>query len=305
MLRVKALLAAGLTVTVMAPVTSEARELFGGLEVELAARPEDAHWRRSLAIRAEIKTHRPELLFLDGVKLPPGALLGLGIRVMGLGPTTATLKPNWAHGFVETHPGIDVGPVAPNVTAVPPIWNPAWYPPVEDLGPYGIPAGAFTVGSVATHADYLRWLVEAGHWLPLDLPIHFLIAVPAVQRGRLRRRVLGTMFPQRYHFRDAVEQAPSLLASCDLTVMSHDEPVQRRSTLNALQHGVPLMTLLSGTPVPYVLRVEGAEQLAARVLELYEHRDRHAALVEASREYGGQSGDSAEILARALLAASE
>lgn len=304
--RVKALRGAGLVTRVMTPATSQPNpEDLAGLGVETAAWTVDTLLGRGRAIRAAVQEFQPKLLCLDGVKLPWGALLGLDVRVVGLGMAGSTPGSSSARWLVETHPGIAVEPPLSNVIAVPPIWDPHWDPPTDDLSPFGIPAGGFAVGSVATQADYLRWMVEAGHWLPLDLPIHFLIVVPAGARSRLRREVRGTMLPQRYHFSDAVEQAPSLLASCNLSVLSYDEPIQRASTLNAIHYGVPLITLLNGSSAPCVLRAEGAEQLAAEVLNLYEDRDRHAVLADASRELGEQSSDAGAVLARALRAAGE
>jgi hypothetical protein len=300
-------LGVGLTLRVMTPVITEADhvEALAGLAIETASWSGDGQWRRGLAIRAEVQKYQPDLLLLDGVKLPPGALLGLGARVAGFGSPHTAIRTSWAHGFVETHPGIGVDLVSPNLTAVPPVWDPHWYPPTEDLSQFGIPGGAFTVGSVATHADYLRWLVEAGHWLPLDLPIHFLVVVPAAERQQLRRQVLGTLLPQRYHVCETVEQAPALLASCNLSVLNYDEPIQRASTLNGIHYGVPLITLLSGNTEPYVIQVQGAEQLAAQVLEVYEDRDRHAALADACRQFGEQTSAAAEVLAQAVAALSE
>ena len=307
MVRVKALLDVGLTLRIMTPEAgpvAHAADL-ARLGIETCAWPADGPWRRGRAIRSQVQNYQPDLLLLDGVRLPPGALLGLGVRVAGLASSPHAVSSSWAQGFVETHPGIGVESVLPNLTEVPPVWDRQWYPPAPDLGEFGIPTAAFTVGSVATHADYLRCLVEAGHWLPLDLPIHFLVVVPAAARLQLRRAVLGTMLPQRYHFCEAMDQAPSLLARCNLSVLSHDEPIQRASTLNGIHHGVPLITLLSGTAAQCVVQAQSAEQLAAQVLELYEDRDRHAALAESSRQFGEQASGAADTLARAVLAATE
>ena len=290
----------------MAPAASqqEYADDLAKMGVETATWPADSLWRRGLAIRAEVQQFKPELVLLDGVKLPPGALMRLAVRLAVLGASVSAIDRRRAHSFVEAHPGIAVEPSSPQFVLVPQVWHRHWYPPLENLGSFGIPEGGFTVGGVATHADCLQWLVEAGHWLPLDLPIHFLVVVPAAARRQLRRTVLGTMLAQRYHFCDALAQAPALLASCNLTVLSSDEPIQRASTLNGIYHGVPLISRLSGTSVPFALPAQNAEQLAAQVLELYEDRDRYAALAAAGRQFGEQDR-GAEALARALVAHSE
>ena len=270
------------------------------LDVQTAVWPVDGFLRRGLAIRNELKQTRADVLILDDIKLAPGTLARLAIKVIVLGTSNPRLGPAAVSTLVEAHPGVPREHLPKNATLLPQHWDPHWYPPLDDLVGLGIPNGAFAVGAVATRADSLLWLVEAGHWLPLDLPIHFLIVVPAGERRRLKRKIRGTMLPQRYHLSERMEQAPSLLASCHLTVMHHDEPIQRAGTLNGLHYGVPFITSMRGTSAPFSLFAHGAEQLAAEVLALYEDRDQYTALAQASRDFGGHSG-SALALIEALV----
>ncbi len=135
---------------------------------------------------------------------------------------------------------------AEELTLIPPGHDPGWYPAGPALDRWGVPGHAFTVGAIACESgdEQLANLVDAARWLPMDLPIHFLLLAPHEEHARLRRFIRKNPFPQRFHVGDDIGAAPALMAQCDLfaSLRWNSEPA-RRSVLHCLHHGVPTIAI--------------------------------------------------------------
>jgi glycosyltransferase involved in cell wall biosynthesis len=130
------------------------------------------------------------------------------------------------------------------LTMIPPGHDPDWYSAGPELNQFGIPERAFTVGAVAAGLDddRLVMLIEAARWLPMDLPIHFLLFAPPEDHEILSRLIRRNPFPQRFHLADDFGTAPGVMAQCNLFVgLRWDSEPVRRTLLHCLHHGVPCL----------------------------------------------------------------
>ena len=99
----------------------------------------------------------------------------------------------------------------------------AWYsdPPADLQAIFGIPSGAFIVGTVANYRPRkgLEILIEAARGLPGNAPIHFLLVGRGTDHPRLRKRLAASPFRDRFHFPGFRKDACSLMAACDCSVL--------------------------------------------------------------------------------------
>ena len=180
------------------------------------------------------------------------------------------------------------------VTLIPPGHDVSWYPPGPVLGDWGIPERAFAVGALAVEPSdgQLSLLIDAARWLPMDLPIHFLLIAPPDEHGGLRNLIRRNPFPQRFHLVDDIGAAPELMGRCDVFVSREraSEPA-RRTLLHCLHHGVPCIVedapLIRQVVNPGVSGrvVEGWDPgaLAQLLSELYEQPQTREALAAGAR----------------------
>ena len=186
------------------------------------------------------------------------------------------------------------------LTLIPPGHDVAWYPPGPDPADYGIPERAFAVGAMAVGPEYgaLRLVIDAARWLPMDLPIHFLLVAPPASHAELRSLIRRNPFPQRFHLVDDIGAAPELMACCHVLVsLEHDSEPARRTLLHCLHRGVPSVVadsaLLRQVVNPgvsgLVVAPDDPGALAHVVAELHEQPDLRARLREgALREAGAR-----------------
>lgn len=175
------------------------------------------------------------------------------------------------------------------VSILPHGFSAEWYETDVDLQLFGVPESAFTIASVAERRAKanLEWLIESAHWIPMDLPVHFLLVAPAAAHERLRRSIRKMPFTQRFHLCDRVDEAPGLLASANVTVLSDwSSEVQRRACLQSLAAGVPVFAPdkrairrivrpgVNGGLIPE----KDPELLAHELYELYEDHGRRGLL---------------------------
>jgi len=174
-----------------------------------------------------------------------------------------------------------------------------WYETDVDLQAFGIPSGAFTVACVSDRLgdEGLRWLIACAHWVPMDLPIHFLLIAPESGHERLRRLIRKMPFTQRFHLCNRLEEAPGLLASSSVAVITDwRSELERRSCMQSLAGGVPVLGADIGVIRQVVqpevngelLSVDDPEPLAHSIFELFENRDRHAMLSAGARRSARQ-----------------
>jgi len=174
-----------------------------------------------------------------------------------------------------------------------------WYETGLELSVFGIPDGAFTVAGVSDQPDDagLRWLVACAHWVPMDLPIHFLLIAPKSCHERLRRLIRKMPFTQRFHLCAKIEKAPGLLASSSVAVITEwSSELQRRSCMQCLAVGVPLLGVDAGLIRQVIqpevngvlLAANDPEPLAQSIFELFEDKERQAVLSAGARRSARQ-----------------
>ncbi len=181
------------------------------------------------------------------------------------------------------------------VSVLPHGFSTDWYETDVDLQQLGVPEGAFTIASVAeldTRSNF-AWLVESAHWIPMDLPVHFLLIAPAATHERLRRLIRKIPFTQRFHLCDRVNEAPALIGLASVAVVSDwRSEVQRRACMQSLAVGVPVLApdrpAIRRVVQPGVngdlIRGKNPELLAQGLYELYEnHRLRELLSAGAKR----------------------
>ena len=174
-----------------------------------------------------------------------------------------------------------------------------WYETDVDLQAVGIPSGAFTVAGVsdALGDERLRWLTASAQWVPMDLPIHFLLIAPESGHERLRRLIRKMPFTQRFHLCNRLEEAPGLFASSSVAVITNwRSELERRSCMQCLAAGAPILGADTGFIRQVVqtevngelLSVNDPELLADSIFQLYENRDRRAMLSAGARRSARQ-----------------
>ncbi len=166
-----------------------------------------------------------------------------------------------------------------------------WYETDVDLQAVGIPSGAFTVAGVsdALGDERLRRLIASAQWVPMDLPIHFLLIAPESGHERLRRLIRKMPFTQRFHLCNRLEEAPGLLASSSVAVITNWQfELERRSCMQCLAAGAPILGADTGFIRQVVQTEVNGELLADSIFQLYENRDRRAMLSARARRSARQ-----------------
>ena len=182
-----------------------------------------------------------------------------------------------------------------------------WYQSPDDLSEFGIPNGVFTVASVADHSGRtgLEQLTDCARWLPMDLPIHFLLMAPGDAHEQLRRSIRKIPFTQRFHLTDRLSEAPAILAAASAALVTgYATETQRRAAMQAMASGVPLlgvrgrvMSQLIEPEVNGVLLPPGdPEALAQCIFELYENNERRTELGAGAERIFHERFDMARML---------
>ena len=262
-----------------------------------------------MAIRAKLAKWPADILYLDSISVPSA----IAIATVAA-PAKIVVRLSYLEGM--PHPGLlaravfkssrislilcDIAPerardtltarwLADKIVVLPAAHSADWYETDVDLQLFGIPVGAFTVASVSDQPGDvgLRWLIACAHWVPMDLPIHFLLVAPEHGHERLRRLIRKMPFTQRFHLCDQLEAAPGLLASSSVAVISEwSSELQRRSCMHCLAAGVPVLAA-DNTQVRQVVQPEvngellvadDPEPLAQSIFDLYENKERRAML---------------------------
>lgn len=126
----------------------------------------------------------------------------------------------------------------------------SWYQEAPaDLSQFGIPPDAFVVGCVANARPRkgLDVLIDAAQWLAQEQSIHLLL-VGQMNSRKLQQQIAASPARDRIHLTGFREDAPSLMAACDLFIL----PVRKREGLSraaieAMSYGtVPIVTDCGG-----------------------------------------------------------
>ncbi len=275
--------------------------------------------RAALAVRARLASRPADILYLDSVSSSSAILLAT-VAV----PTKVVVRLSYLESYSRpsflaralyrsrrvqlilcdiaperAHDRLTESWLRDKITVLPSGHSTDWYETDIDLQAFGIPRGAFTVASVSDQPGEagLRWLVSCAHWMPMDLPIHFLLIVPESDHQHLRRLIRKMPFTQRFHLCAKIDEAPGLLASSSVAVITEwKSELQRRSCMQCLAVGVPILgvdaALIREVVQPEVngelLAGDDPEALAHSIVELFEDKERQAMLSAGARRSARQ-----------------
>ena len=311
----------GIETSILAPSTARYAELVRARGAALEELP-PSHGlglRAAMAVRAKLASWPADILYLDSVSSAcaivlatmaapvkvvvrlsyleshsrPSILARALYRLPWVELISCDIEPERAHDWLTERWLRD------KITVLPSGHSTDWYEKDVDLQAFGIPGGAFTVAGASDQPDDegLRWLVACTHWIPMDLPIHFLLIAPKSGHEQLRRLIRKMPFTQRFHLYANIEEAPGLLASSSVAVITDwsSEP-QRRSCMQCLATGVPVLgvdgPLIREVVRPEVngelLTVDDPEPLAQSIFELFEDKERRAMLSAGARRSARQ-----------------
>ncbi len=129
----------------------------------------------------------------------------------------------------------------------------AWYtdPPADLQALLGIPPGTFVVGAVANYRPRkgLENLIAAARDLPPQARIHFLLVGRGTDHPRLVNMLAASSFRDRFHFLGYRDDACSLIAACDCSVLpSTKREGLPKTVLEAMAYGIcPVVTDTGGS----------------------------------------------------------
>ena len=272
-----------------------------------------------MAVRAKLASWPADILYLDSVSSPYAIVLATVAApvkvVVRLSYLECYPRPSVLARALYRSPRIELilSDIAPErahdqltkrwlgnkITVLPSGHSTDWYKMDVDLQAFGIPDGAFTVAIMSERPDDagLKWLIACAHWIPMDLPIHFLLIAPESSHGSVRRLIRKMPFTQRFHLYTNVEEAPGLLASSSVAVITDwGAELQRRACMQCLAVGVPVLgadaagirDVIQPEVNGELLAADDPEPLAHSIFELYEDKERRAMLSVGARRSARQ-----------------
>ncbi len=272
-----------------------------------------------MAVRAKLASWPADILYLDSVSSSWAILLATMASpakvVVRLSYLESYSRPSLLARALYRSPRVklilsDIAPervddrlteswLRDKITVLPSGHSTDWYETDIDPQAFGIPRGAFTVAGLSDRPGEagLRWLISCAHWMPMDLPIHFLLIAPESSYEPLRRLIRKMPFTQRFHLCANIEKAPGLLASSSVAVITEwRSELQRRACMQCLAVGVPILGV-DAAPIREVVQPEvngellaadDPEALAHSIVELFEDKERHAMLSAGARRSARQ-----------------
>ena len=129
-----------------------------------------------------------------------------------------------------------------------------WYEKTEpaDLAAFGIPAGAFVLGCVATNRPRkgVPVLLEATRYLPDDLPIHILLVGGGMDSPEVASLIDASPMADRIHVLGYRDDIPALISACSASVL----PATKReglpkTVIESMVYGIaPIVSATGGSP---------------------------------------------------------
>lgn len=128
----------------------------------------------------------------------------------------------------------------------------AWYQDTPvDLGEFGIPQGAFVMGSVANLRPRkgLPVLMAMTHQLPKDADIHLLLVGGGMDKPEVQAMIAASPLKGRIHLAGFRKDAPAIIAACDLSILaSTKREGLPKTVIEAMVYGVaPIVSDTGGS----------------------------------------------------------
>src|SRR5690554_5235559 len=127
-----------------------------------------------------------------------------------------------------------------------------WYQDTPvDLKQFGVPDGAFVVGSVANIRPRkgLPILLKATHMLPRDSNIHLLLVGRGMNNPEVQALIQASPMADRIHLTGFRKDAPAIIASCQVSVLaSTKREGLPKTVIEAMAYGVaPIVSDTGGS----------------------------------------------------------
>jgi len=171
-----------------------------------------------------------------------------------------------------------------------------WYQdePV-DLKQFGVPEGAFVVGSVANIRPRkgLPILLKATQLLPEDSNIHLLLVGRGIDNPDVQAMINESPMAGNIHFTGFRKDAPAIVASCQVSVLaSTKREGLPKTVIEAMAYGIaPIVSDTGGSAELIEDGVSGIrvtpgspEEIAKGITQLYEDRELCADMGHKARE---------------------
>jgi len=171
-----------------------------------------------------------------------------------------------------------------------------WYQDTPvDLKQFGVPDGAFVVGSVANIRPRkgLPILLKATHLLPADSNIHLLLVGRGMDNPAVQALIQASPMADRIHLTGFRKDAPAIIASCQVSVLaSTKREGLPKTVIEAMAYGVaPIVSDTGGSAELIEDGVSGirvtpgsAEEIAAGIQRLHESPELCANMGQSARD---------------------
>ncbi|ROQ21996.1 glycosyltransferase [Gallaecimonas pentaromativorans] len=176
----------------------------------------------------------------------------------------------------------------------------AWYndTPV-DLSEFGIPEGAFVMGSVANLRPRkgLPVLMEMTHQLPKDANIHLLLVGGGMDKPEVQAMIDASPMKGRIHLAGFRKDAPAIIAGCDVSILaSTKREGLPKTVIEAMVYGVaPIVSDTGGSAELIEDGISGikiapgdVKAMAEGVMRLFNDRELCRAMGENARQRIGE-----------------
>lgn len=127
-----------------------------------------------------------------------------------------------------------------------------WYQDIPvDLTEFGVPDGAFVVGSVANVRPRkgLPVLLQATHLLPADCKVHLVLVGRGLDTPEAQSLIQASPMADRIHLTGFRKDAPAIIASCQVSVLaSTKREGLPKTVIEAMAYGVaPIVSDTGGS----------------------------------------------------------
>jgi glycosyltransferase involved in cell wall biosynthesis len=172
----------------------------------------------------------------------------------------------------------------------------SWYQSQPaDLSEFNIPTHAFVVGFAGRNRPRkgIKFLINAAHWLPKDLPIHFLLMGKLTDDQKLHRMIDRNPFRDRIHLTGFRKDVPAIASACDTFVLpSIEREGLARAVIEAMVYGTPpIVTNVGGLKELVVHNQSGIivpkkddKAIADAILDLFHNPDKKKRLGQNARQ---------------------
>lgn len=175
----------------------------------------------------------------------------------------------------------------------------SWYDGVEaaDLGEFNLPADAMVCSFVANKRVKMKgvkFLIEATHLLPPDLPIYILMIGKGQDTDEVKQWIADSPYHDRIIFTGFRDDVSAVVKACDVAIsVSLFGEATQKAMIEAMYLERPvIISDISGNrgmavdgKTGYVVPPGNAQAIADSLLKMWEHPEQRTVMGKASREH--------------------